>query len=145
MKETHAIVPRTAYAMSDGVHRTLRPDDSHDAAVYAADWERSNPGRWRPSIHMPRWASRITLEITGVRAQRLNDCSAADAAAEGLIKLPASGRYVVEQGDQYFGAASHDPREVYAWLWEHINGVGSWAANPWVWIVEIKRIEADHG
>lgn len=145
VKETHAIVPRSAYAMSDGVHRTLRPDDSHDAAVYAADWERSKPGRWRPSIHMPRWASRITLEITGVRAERLNECSAADAAAEGLIKLPASGRYVVEQGDQYFGAASHDPREVYAWLWEHINGAGSWAANPWVWVVEFKRIEADRG
>lgn len=144
VKETHAIVPRTAYAMSDGVHQTLRPDDSHDAAVYAADWERSKPGRWRPSIHMPRWASRITLEITNVRAERLNKCSAADAAAEGLIKLPASGRYVVEQGDQYFGAASHDPREVYAWLWEHINGEGSWASNPWVWVIEFKRLEAAH-
>ena len=78
VKETHAIVPRTAYAMSDGVQQTLKPGDDHDAAVYAAGWERSKPGRWRPSIHMPRWASRLTLTITDVRVQRLQDISEAD-------------------------------------------------------------------
>lgn len=86
-------------------------------------------------LFMPRWASRLTLAITDVRVERLNDCSSEDAAAEGLVKLPATGRYVVEQGAQYFGAASRDPREVYSWLWDDINGAGSWAANPWVLVV----------
>lgn len=95
--------------------------------------------RWRPSIHMPRWASRITLEITGVRVERLQDISTSAAASEGLVQLPASGRYAISQGDQYFGGASHDVREVFSWLWESINGAGSWSANPWVWVVEFKR------
>jgi hypothetical protein len=93
--------------------------------------------RW-PSIHMPRWASRLTLEITDVRVERLQAISRADAIAEGLQRLPASGRWVVEKGQQYAGLADHDPRLVYSWLWEAINGPGSWAANPWVWVVEFK-------
>ncbi|WP_320734051.1 hypothetical protein [Enterobacter kobei] len=97
--------------------------------------------RWKPSIHMPRWASRITLEITNVGVQRLQSISQNDAAREGLIKLPATGRYCLNHGDQYFGGASHDAREVYSWLWESIYGEGSWQANPWVWVIEFKRIE----
>ncbi|MEX1841146.1 hypothetical protein KMW40_12045 [Enterobacter cloacae] len=96
---------------------------------------------WRPSIHMPRWASRITLDITNVGVQRLQSISQNDAACEGLIKLPATGRYCLNQGDQYFGGASHDAREVYSWLWESIYGEGSWQANPWVWVIEFKRVE----
>ncbi len=96
---------------------------------------------WRPSIHMPRWASRILLEITDVRVERLNSISEADAAREGLIKLPATGRYCINQGDQYFGGASHDAREVFSWLWKSIYGDDSWQANPWVWVIKFKRIE----
>ena len=82
--------------------------------------------RWTPSIHMPRWASRITLEITGVRVERLNAISEADAIAEGCqcAGVPASLTNV--------GA--------FAKLWESINGPGSWDANPWVWVVEFRRI-----
>lgn len=97
--------------------------------------------RWRPSIHMPRWASRITLEITGVGVQRLQSITPNDAAREGLVKLPATGRYCLNQGDQYFGGASHDAREVFSGLWESIYGEESWQANPWVWVIEFKRIE----
>lgn len=93
-----------------------------------------------PAIHMPRWLSRITLEITEVRAERLNDISRSDAATEGLVRLLASGRYAIAKGDQYFGGASHDPREVFGWLWESINGEGSWAANPWVWVVAFRHV-----
>jgi hypothetical protein len=96
---------------------------------------------WRPSIFMPRWASRISLEITGVRVERLQDISKRDAAAEGLYQLPASGRYVINKGEQYFGCANSDPRVVYADLWERINGEDSWDQNPWVWVLEFKRVE----
>nr|WP_316890243.1 hypothetical protein [Ralstonia sp. LMG 6871] len=84
----------------------------------------------RPSIHMPRGASRITLEITGVRVERLNDCSEEDARAEGVGPLRSDGR-------MQNGAPASDG---YADLWERINGAGSWSANPWVWVVEFKRL-----
>lgn len=83
---------------------------------------------WRPSIHMPRWASRITLEITSVRVERLQDISEADAIAEGVrnsLHLPG-GRFA---------------RENFAHLWWTINGDGSWESNPWVWVIEFKRVE----
>ena len=96
---------------------------------------------WKPSIHMPRAACRLRLEITGVRVERLNDCSESDAVAEGLHILPASGRYVVSPGEQYFGLADHDPRAVYADLWDRINGAGAWQLNPWVWAIEFRRID----
>lgn len=115
-----------------------------------ADWkphtkDHKFEGAWRPSIHMPRWASRILLEITNVGVQRLQSISPNDAAREGLVKLPATGRYCINQGDQYFGGASHDAREVFSWLWASIYGEESWNANPWVWVIEFKRIEGgDH-
>jgi hypothetical protein len=82
--------------------------------------------RWKPSIHMPRAASRITLEVTGVRVERLQDVSRGDAMAEGC---PFPNMRV--------GA---DPRKWYEALWEALNGAGTWEANPWVWVVEFKRI-----
>ena len=93
---------------------------------YAATCE-DPPPRWRPSIFMFRWASRITLEIVSVRVERLQDISRGDAMGEGC-PFPN-----MAQGD--------DPRQWYADLWEQINGLGSWALNPWVWVVEFKRIE----
>lgn len=97
----------------------------------------SNPriGKWRPSIHMPRWHSRITMAITSVRVERLNDISEADAIAEGILK----------SGDGWRGADGlpwfASPVGAYRSLWESINGAGSWDANPWVWVVEFKRVE----
>lgn len=82
--------------------------------------------RWFPSIHMPRKYSRILLEIVGVRVERLQDISRGDAMAEGC-PFPNIAR----------GA---NPREWYAELWDQINGPGSWSANPWVWVVEFKRV-----
>lgn len=87
----------------------------------------------RPSIHMPRWASRLTLEITDVRGERLHDISETDAEAEG-VEHP-SVKDVVPPG------AWWSPRDGYARLWEHINGAGSWAANPWVWAVSFRVVE----
>jgi len=103
------------------------PETTH-RGVYRADPEcKYDVARWRPSIHMPRWASRILLEITGVRVERLQDISEADAVAEGISQHYAEGRRV-------------SCRVAYAWLWESINGAGSWDANSWVWVVEFRRI-----
>ena len=90
--------------------------------------------RWTPSIHMPRHASRITLEVTGVRVERLQDISSDDARAEGCPDKP------IDDAEQ----ASIDllAKLWYHDLWEQINGLDSWAANPWVWVVEFKAIEA---
>lgn len=89
---------------------------------------------WRPSIHMPRAASRITLEVVGVRVERLNEISEEDAKAEGAARHQC-GHYVAQRplDDVYENA-----RDWFADLWESINGPGSWEANPWVWVVEFK-------
>ncbi len=87
--------------------------------------------RWRPSIHMPRAASRILLEIVSVRVERLNDCSDADARAEGT-----PGGHGVIPSYNY----NATPSEHYSHLWESINGAGSWASNPWVWVIVFKRV-----
>lgn len=113
-------------------------DDEDGALFYRADvgscneaddWERNRLDgvaryRWRPSIHMPRAASRITLEITGVRVERLQDISRGDAMAEGC-PFP----------NMAHGA---DPRAWFADLWQEINGPGSWGADPWVWVIEFQ-------
>ena len=95
-----------------------------------------------PSIHMPRNCSRITLEITGVRAERLNDCCWPDAIAEGLIPVRGpSGSYMYEYSSTEGGQFAN-PCVAYHMLWDSINGDGAWAANPWVWVVEFRRIKA---
>ena len=140
VREAHAIVPRTAYAHSDGVPQQLRPDDDHDAAIYREGWCRSAGGiKWRPSIHMPRWASRITLEITSVRVERLQDIAEDGAKAEGAA-WHDGGRYG-HSGWRHDEKDVHsDARSAYARLWEEINGHGSWAANPWVWVIQFRKI-----
>ena len=101
---------------------------------------------WRPSIHMPRWASRITLEITGVRVERLQDISEADAMAEGIERAedffgrPCWRAYDEPEGSDV--VFPDDPIGSYASLWMSINGPGSWDANPWVWVLEFRRINS---
>ena len=91
----------------------------------------------RPSIHMPRHASRITLEVTAVRVERLHDITADDAMAEGIVRL-ADGGYAADKDGRHYHAAS--AWHAYASLWEQINGAGSWTTNPWVWAVEFRRL-----
>lgn len=82
---------------------------------------------WRPSIHMPRWASRILLEITNVRVERLKSISDGDALREGCSTAD------MKSGDCV--------ADVFARLWASIYGAESWNANPWVWVIEFKRVE----
>jgi len=108
-------------------------------AIYAADgsyeWAGDDDGggeprsAWHPSIHMPRAASRILLEIASVRVERLQDCSDDDARAEGC-----SGYETSPFADPV------PPSGEYRELWESLNGTGSWDANPWVWVIEFKRV-----
>ncbi|ENR1383078.1 hypothetical protein ACETT8_004488 [Yersinia enterocolitica] len=100
-------------------------------------WADGNPewGNWtkpKPSIHMPRWASRINLLITGVRVERLNDISDVDAAAEGCAYGKGNGEI-----DLAVRPENHFPT-----LWASIYGAESWQANPWVWVIEFERMEA---
>lgn len=112
-------------------------------------WADDNPDRgdWskpKPSIHMPRWASRITLTVTDVRVQRLQEINEEDAIAEGVTRL-GSGRYHCgfdEQGE----ITCKSPVTAYANLWNSINGDGAWMNNPWVvaysFTVERRNIDA---
>lgn len=92
---------------------------------------------WRPSIHMPRWASRILLEITDVRVERLNAISQEDAQAEGMELTGWRPTY----SDPDSGGEVCTPYDNFAQLWSSIYGEESWQGNPWVWVIEFKRIE----
>lgn len=107
-----------AYRADDG-----RKWREHTTRVEFADGREAGPlhleqaQHWRPSIFMPHWASRITLEVTDVRVQRLQDISHDDAVAEGTAG-----------------------RADFIGLWENINGRDSWKANPWVWAITFARV-----
>lgn len=95
---------------------------------------------WKPSIYMPRAASRILLEVVSVRVERLQDISEADALAEGIHEgsRDFSGCFF-SGGSAMSGTTA---AECYRRLWESINGPSSWETNPWVWVVEFKRVAA---
>lgn len=104
------------------------------AVVYAAapDSQHRHNHDWRPSIHMPRWASRLTLEVVSVRVERLNEISRGDAMSEGC-PFPNM-------------AKGPDPRDWFRELWDSINAAKHpWSSNRWVWVVEFKRIDAAGG
>ncbi|MGJ7544589.1 hypothetical protein [Variovorax sp. LT1R16] len=102
---------------------------------YSAEWQHSKM-RWTPGIHMPRWASRILIEINDVRVERLQDISEADALAEGVRH---------SYGEPFDTTHTISDRRRYELLWEQINGSGSWATNPWVWAVSFHRLPPTGG
>ncbi|MGR6939356.1 morphogenetic protein [Klebsiella aerogenes] len=97
----------------------------------------ATPEKWTPSLHMPRWASRILLEITGVRVERLNAISQEDAQDEGMELTGWRPTY----SDPDSGGEVWTPYDNFARLWDSIYGKGSWKVNPWVWVIEFKRVE----
>lgn len=123
---------REAWAPLPMQHQTRHP------AIYRASGEyQPDNGRWRPSIHMPRWACRLVPEIVSVRVERLQDISEADARAEGV-----DDRMILNAVQQTPNPLPPSPYVGgFRWLWESINGAESWAANPWVWVVEFRRVQ----
>lgn len=138
VRETWQVIHDHIDESSHVEYRTYSPSipkekDRYWHTVYAehfGDESREDRGfPWRPAIHMPRWASRITLEITDVRVERLRDLSEEDAKSEGII--PSAGG--VLPGWEY--------RINFRDLWMDIYGTDNWEANPWVWVIEFKRVE----
>lgn len=126
-------------------------------ALYRADGlYNDDKHRWKPSIFMPRWASRITLEVVSVRVERLQEISEADAIAEGIEVTEVTdvysllGRRTGERRTHYkfYGKELERLKQQtsnavwsYQTLWDSINGDNSWKANPWVWVIEFRRLE----
>ncbi len=108
-----------------------------DLSVRQTGCSMISKGRVRPSIHMPRWACRILLEITAVRVERLQDISEEQALAEGVRGEPCDH---ARQACADIGCWGDTAKGAFGFLWESLNGEGSWAANPWVWVVEFKRV-----
>jgi hypothetical protein len=129
-----------------------------DRAEYDADFDDDATlsalaygAKRKPSIHMPRWASRITLEITDVRVEQLRDISEEDARAEGVspcarcdgrgidpVRVVHDPEWCAECGG---GSQGMTARDEFAWLWDSLNPTASWEMNPWVWVLEFKRVE----
>jgi len=138
VREAHAFVPEPAYRRSTGIYQQINPSDAYEACVYRENFDRARNFPWRPSIHMPRWASRILLEITDVRVERLQDISEEQALTEGVhYDSPHRAYFGTDTG----GIACNSARCAFADLWQSINGPGSWDANPWVWAVSFKVIQ----
>ncbi|MBH2906401.1 hypothetical protein I5Q42_05080 [Serratia marcescens] len=145
VRETFAILGNEDGCPIDWDGNLIKGDEKHAARIYKAscwqepgnyglwsipDRDTQYEGAWRPSIHMPRWASRITLEITAVRVERLNDISEEDAKAEGVKAGVCPGH-------------EHMMHQVaFSELWQSIYGEESWRANPWVWVIEFKQVSA---
>lgn len=117
------------------------------------EWGGDEPGRYRHGRFMPRWASRLTLTVAGVRLQRLQEISAGDAIAEGIVVGKPMAEVPTSSGDIYHDGVTdpidgwtRNPAEAYASLWSIINGEGAWDANPWVlaytFSVERRNIDA---
>ena len=130
VREAHALLPRSAYRTSVGtgtIQQAEHPTDGYTAAVFREGFDRSGAPPWRPSIYMPRWASRLTLTVTNVRVQRVQAITEYDAQAEG-----------VRPAFSYPGWEGVSTTPCYRWgfheTWDNLNakrGYG-WDRNPWV-------------
>jgi len=174
VKETHAIRrdvdPKVDLAKA--VHYLRYRADRGDGDDISSEWHDYGPG-WRPSIHMPRWASRITLEITDLRVQRLREITEDDARAEGVVPYtPPHGHISPDQlvpgpGFDDCRLGDRPNRLPFAHLWDEINGKAtqmlnddgepvfddnerpimhapkSWASNPWVWAITFRRVDSE--
>lgn len=145
VRETFAVLGNEDGCPIDWDGNLIKGDEKKAARIYKAscwqepgnyglwsipDRDTQYEGTWRPSIHMPRWASRISLEITSVRVERLNDISEEDAKAEGVKAGVCPGH-------------EHMMHQVaFSELWQSIYGEESWRANPWVWVIEFKQVSA---
>lgn len=142
---TDGMCTRIEYAADGALSVDVTEHLCHAKAVRGGD-----PARgiyWRPSIHMPRWACRLVLEVVSVRVQRVQDISEADAIAEGVRDIRGeridSECWIKASVLSLTTTRGHTDaqrhRAAFWDLWESINGKGSWTANPWVWVIEFRR------
>ena len=137
VKEQHAQGAIIAYAVGKSTAFKNMTDAEMARCRLKPDPRPWAESRTIPSLLMPRWASRITLSVTGVRVERLQDISEEDAMAEGCDQLN-SGCYPFLA--TFMPPEGHWARRNYCKLWESINGPDSWALNPWVWVIQFNRI-----
>lgn len=123
------------YAADDGRRHDIEIRNGV-RGIYSPESGAFVPFRWKPSIHMPRSACRLILEIVRVRVERLQAISEAEARAEGIHQQSTTGWFSVAGT----GGAGTTARAAFALLWQSINGPDAWEANPWVWVVEFRRI-----
>ncbi len=151
VRETFGVCsPAACDGMSDADFTKKRDAEGRlQDLIYAAtapegfEWNDEPESRWRPSIHMPRWASRITLEVVSVRVEQLNDISEEDARAEGCDP------YIFGHGPASALDLSCEPgmrtdcmyRNGFEFLWDSINAKRApWSSNPWLWVVEFRKL-----
>lgn len=157
--KAHWILIENEYSMKDSDERYFscpygQPGDrlwvretfstSTKGWIYKADGHdlsKALSTRWKPSIHMPRWASRITLEITNVRVERLQEISKKDAGCEGISEIEVPGViYPYGGGSPYPKDTECGDIDRFKYLWKSIYGKESWDSNPWVWVVEFRKV-----
>lgn len=134
----HSLATDVATLVYKASERNSWTEQTHRVPVAVCN-KPATPEKWTPSLHMPRWASRILLEITNVRVERLNAISEEDARAEGII----DGGCLNCGEPEPCGCANPEPdaTDAFAYLWQSIYGQENWNADPWVWVIEFKRVE----
>lgn len=144
-REAWAYVHETAYRHDAELPTAADPNRRGMAAVYRDGWDRSPP-TWRSPIHMPRWASRLTLVVTAARIERLQDISEDDAVAEGLVKA-ANGYFeapgILHPNPDFGHLCRITAREMYAALWDILHGSGAWLTNPEVIVLSFATRKAN--
>ena len=144
VRETFAGFIQTSYEYDEW--REAETDELRDQYPMTIEYRatsKSVPEKWRPSLFMPRWASRLTLEITGVRVERLNDISEYDSVEEGINYHCQTCGYTHRDAKLYLdhdlcGKPMPKAQDEYRGVWQAINGPGSWDENPWVWVLDFK-------
>lgn len=140
------------FQADDAFQEIANTKEAADAWIEANDNGRHGES-WRPSIYMPRWASRLTLEITEVRVQQLQSITAEDAIAEGLCAITKDGKtikYGIADRDGFPGTDDHgmpwhewsqDTREAFRVLWDRLNGDrAAWDTNPWIFAISFRQV-----
>jgi hypothetical protein len=138
VRETHAIFPTHGQHRADGERwgpwgglPSTVSDDGKQIAYYREGFDRCDPGRWRPSVHMPKWACRLVLEITEVRVERVQAISEADALAEGVSLSAVEG----------FERAGIERPAGFAFRELWLSTGSDWTSNPWAWAISFRQIE----
>lgn len=140
VRETHAVLTLGNKTLC--AYRAHSNGDTVDYVDAALDLYSIAVKQWTPAIHMPRYASRITLEVTDVRVQRLRDITEDDALAEGCTGETAKQRHYFLNHD--FDPCVPDPRAQFCDLWDSLNRKRpgcAWADNPWVWAITFRRLQ----